>query len=235
MLIKINYRYLFSDICHRQRARWDIKMPNSPAWIEFCTTAVELATPVLQEFSSSKRLRFITSGVVVSHPGAEEQVFHADGEAGLFNVFVPLVDIDASSDGTQFWPGSQVRPAPSAEDALALSQDSRSIAQMVAPACDAGGLLLFDYRVTHRGLPNGRSVKFTQGKKKKKKPGFVSKASKGRERAIAYIVVATDETASDSNFPPNSVFDADPDVKQKECAPSARMYQLITGESAPSE
>lgn len=229
----MNNRYLFSDICHRQRARWDIKMPDSPAWKEICSTAVELATPVLQSFSSSKRLRFITSGVVVSHPGAEEQVFHADGGAGLFNIFVPLVDIEASSDGTQFLPGSQVRPAPSAEDALALSLDSRSIAQMIAPACDAGGLLLFDYRVTHRGLPNGRAIKFTQGKKKRKN-GFVSKVSKGRERAIAYIVVATDETANDSNFPSNSVFDANPEVKQKECAPSARMYQLITGESAPT-
>ena len=58
--------------------------------------------------------------VLLSQPGCKAQKFHADAGVThlqwarmcsrhrLFNVFVPLVDIEKDSDGTQLWPGSHL-------------------------------------------------------------------------------------------------------------------------------
>ena len=45
------------------------------------------------------------------------------------------------------------------------------MALMEAPACPAGGLLVFDFRVLHRGLPND--------------------ASRNRDRLLAHAIVST--------------------------------------------
>ena len=102
---------------------------------------------------------------------------------------MPLVDIAEDSDGTQFWPGSH-------EDdhgptlAPTLAWDDARMAEMAAPGCAAGGVLAFDYRVIHRGLPNA-----------------------GRDRPVAYLVVAPEDDAGleDAlNFPDLRVADARP-------------------------
>jgi len=150
-------------------------------------------------------------GAVVSRPGARAQRFHADADdehfraaavcprTRLYNVFAPLVDIAAESDGTQFWPGShlegtRVRDFRAAvERAVALDgrvghledeigsshleDDELVMAAMEAPACPAGGLYIFDYRTLHRGLPNA-----------------------GRERAVAYAILSTGWASDTTNF-----------------------------------
>ncbi|CUG06256.1 ADP-ribosylation factor 3a, putative [Bodo saltans] len=64
------------------------------------------------------------------------------------NCFVPLVDVTASN-GTEFYPESHLLPD------LHPQQSAPSIKpHKIAPAIPVGHVLLFDYRVTHRGLPN---------------------------------------------------------------------------------
>lgn len=184
-------QYSFSQICHRKPRRWDMRMPQSAAWDELCERAVDQAAPVLRALCDAEtdgsspflaHPRVVMRGLVVSRQGAEEQSFHADGDGRLFNIFVPLVDIEADGDGTQFWPGSHKRTLD-AHEVLALPQDDAAMAQMESPACPAGGAIIFDYRTIHRG-----------------------RANDSRERAVAYIVVAVDETTDDvSNFPARSV------------------------------
>jgi len=192
----IEQQYSFREICHRKRLRWDVRMPDSAAWQELCARAVEAATPVVHEAcgagvaegGGAPPLRVLMTGAVISRPGAGAQSFHADGEDRLFNIFVPLVDIAPESDGTQFWPRSQ-HADPAMEKVLALPEDPAAMEAMVSPGCAAGGLLVFDYRCIHRGLP-----------------------SLGRERAVAYIVVSVDDAAADNkNFPELSVHDAAPE------------------------
>mmetsp|Transcript_35628 Transcript_35628/g.72616 ORF Transcript_35628/g.72616 Transcript_35628/m.72616 type:complete len:365 (-) Transcript_35628:172-1266(-) len=187
----IEQQYSFSEICHRKRLRWDLRMPRTRAWDEMCRLAVEVAAPVLRtacNCADDAEVHVVMSGVVTSRPGALQQSFHADGESGLFNIFVPLVDIKADDDGTQFWPGSHLTD-PSMETVLDLPQNEAAMSSMVAPGCLAGGMVCFDYRTIHRGLP-----------------------SSGRERAVAYIVVSTDSRAQDrKNFPDLSVHDATPE------------------------
>ena len=71
-----------------------------------------------------------------------------------------------------------------------LAWDGARMAEMAAPGCAAGGVLAFDYRVIHRGLPNA-----------------------GRDRPVAYLVVAPEDDAGleDAlNFPDLRVADARP-------------------------
>ena len=70
-------------------------------------------------------------------------------------------------------------PLPTAEEEAESARESE------APACRAGGLVLFDFRIIHGGL-----------------------ASIGRERPIAYVICSTGGAVDDSNFPDNRICDA---------------------------
>lgn len=128
-------------------------------------------------------------GAIVSSPGAGAQRFHADAgdthlrlarlsrRHRLFNVFVPLVDLAEGGDGTMFWPGSHLERKRLGYEAARLDacrsylleRDAAAMAEMAVPACPAGGLILFDFRLQHRGMPNDST----------------------RERALAHAVLAT--------------------------------------------
>jgi len=141
-------------------------------------------------------------GALISRPGAKAQRFHTDAAKGhlrlakvfpshrLYNVFCPLVDIADHGDGTMLWPRSHLETrrwstyAAAIQRSRHLEDDELSMSEMVAPACPAGGLVLFDFRLMHRGL-----------------------ASTGRERAIAYAVLSTGWARDLSNFPPDSLWD----------------------------
>lgn len=179
--------YSFTEICHRARCRWDLRMPDeSTAFHALCAEALQHATPVLQSLAGRQQPspRLVMAGAVVSRSGAMPQHVHTDGDdEGLFTIFIPLVDIEAASDGTSFLPGSHeeadvLAHAVRNEQTGIMEFDASTMAKMISPACPSGGLLCFDYRCAHRGLENG-----------------------GRERAVAYIVVSTQEgVTDDSNF-----------------------------------
>jgi hypothetical protein len=135
--------------------------------------------------ASACPLQRLFTGCVASLPGASAQGWHADGSLdGLYNVFVPLVDLPSRAGGgptlrclgpTQFAPGTHVHrggkarllpPVPGArarweivggdndcnsEGAKAATRDWLVTAAPLA----AGDLVIFDYRVLHRGLANG--------------------------------------------------------------------------------
>ncbi|EKX45508.1 hypothetical protein GUITHDRAFT_71319, partial [Guillardia theta CCMP2712] len=111
--------------------------------------------------------------MLYSLPGCSEQAWHADGEhlfaskdhpllpLHCLNVFVPLVDIVSrgvrANGGTEFCLGSH-RLTCGQEDIIWQSpQHKDTIGHLEPPApldCSAGSIVLFDYRVLHRGLAN---------------------------------------------------------------------------------
>jgi hypothetical protein len=143
-----------------------------------------------------KRPSISMRGAIVSRPGAMAQRFHADADDAhfslaallphhrLFNVFVPLVDIEAGADGTMLWPGSHLESArlqpylDAIHRSTHLEADEQAMGEMIAPACPAGGVLIFDYRLMHRGQPNRSS----------------------RERTLAYAIVSTGLARDGSNW-----------------------------------
>ena len=189
--------YQFSEICHRERMRWDLRIKSDDSWQKMCEAAMAAATPLIREASafgdgrSEFAPRLAMSGAVVSRTGARMQRFHADASEEhfaaaaadpsirLFTCFVPLVDIAADGDGTQFWPGSHfgegldaARRGIASDGRLKWERDNAHTDEppppVESPACPKGGMIAFDYRVLHRGLP-----------------------SIGRDRPVAYVVIST--------------------------------------------
>ena len=76
-----------------------------------------------------------------------------------------------------------------AVDPETREEEEASARAAEAPACRAGGLILFDFRIIHGGL-----------------------ASSGRTRPIAYVICSTGGAADDSNFPEGKIRDATADA-----------------------
>ena len=215
----------FYEVCHRQRLRWDLRpefgdtdTEAAAAWSAMCDAAAAAATPLIRAAlarggvdvdgegaAAACTPRVVMSGVVISRPGCGAQRFHSDASEAhfaaasvdpshrLYTAFVPLVDVDADADGTQFWAGSHAGEGLSAArrgiagDGTLRAGAGDGNGALEAPGCPRGGLVLFDYRVIHRGL-----------------------GSVGRERPVAYVVLATGEAWDGANFPQMRLEDASP-------------------------
>ena len=79
--------------------------------------------------------------------------WHCDGAmAGLVTCFVPLVDVHRRNGPTELRPGSHAAGDVYAFGRWLDAGDPR--VACVAPELRAGEVLLFDYRVSHRGRAN---------------------------------------------------------------------------------
>lgn len=115
----------------------------------------------------------MSAGCFYSMAGADGQNLHTDGptlcdQVNLFpyaiNCFAPLVNVN-QANGTEFHPQTHLK-APWSEDPQRFAASdgdpdgtlpelaSPPLPTKVAPVVPLGHVLLFDYRVVHRGLPN---------------------------------------------------------------------------------
>jgi len=194
---------MFHELCKRMhQLRWDVRLPapraSAPtlpgrsalpeadlaAWAELHAEAHRRAWPVLREVLgiTEEQANIDIAGCVISQPGTSDQKFHQDGSReGFFNVFVPLVDVTAENGPTQFQPGSQA-PVPTGGFAFMAAPQ-----QHKAPHLKIGEVLIFDYRVRHRGLAN----------------------SSESDRPVAYLVYTLPGCTDIHNFPDRSLFQED--------------------------
>lgn len=181
--------YMFNEIATRQRMRWDFKMEEDDEVMEQVQAeALKMAAPIVEHLhppiDGDSRLRPMIGSILISREGAKVQRWHADcdeehltrgaedPEFRMYNLFMPLIDIDKDGDGTEFWPTSHVQPmsffaGPHPDDPPAGTVE--------APACPAGSIIISDFRTLHRGLPNI-----------------------GRERQVAYFVIGVGEEVEDN-------------------------------------
>jgi hypothetical protein len=105
-----------------------------------------------------------------SMPGGREQPVHVDlgqlwpdlKEATppySIVVNVPVVDMDVSNGSTEIWPGTHLDTTISVQRGdikvpPELVERRRQVAPPLQPTVRAGGILLRDIRVWHRGMPN---------------------------------------------------------------------------------
>ena len=143
--------------------------------------------PILSEVSPGSPLETqdCHRGAIVSRRGAKTQRWHMDAEQEhcevarrdpahrLYNIFVPLIDIESDGLGTQFQPGSHLW------DHCEPLDDNEPAVELEAPACPAGGIIIFDHRLIVRGVANEE-----------------------RERAIVCGVVSSGGAVRPSDFPP---------------------------------
>lgn len=156
--------FSFNEVVHRSRARYDCKLdlrrtPPSAPWEALSEAVGAWTTPVFSAAAGDESLEQAVEGVITSLPGAPAQRFHSDGqEDSCFNCFVPLVDVGAQGTGTEFWPASHRDSSAAAEAKALLEEDPLvelpSHREVSQPYLSAGELLLYDYRVIHRGPAN---------------------------------------------------------------------------------
>lgn len=147
--------FSFSEIVHRSPQRYDLRLSRrrarSAPWKAVSASVADWVQPVLAA-AEAERLRPVIEGVVTSLPGSVTQAFHMDGQHG-FNAIVPLVDVGAHGTGTEFWPRSH-RDESIAAAALAGPLVCAATQEVVQPKLRAGDVLLYNYRVVHRGPEN---------------------------------------------------------------------------------
>ena len=155
--------FSFAEVVHRSRRRYDQRLDlRRDPWEALGHATAAWSTPVLAAAGLDDPEPAV-NGLITSLPGAATQRFHSDGAlGGTYNVIVPLVDTAAALTGTEFWPRSHEDASAAAyaealleqpvEDAEADVKASRR--EVVQPRLRAGELLLYDYRVIHRGPAN---------------------------------------------------------------------------------
>lgn len=103
----IEQHYTFAEFSHRQRMRWDLRMPDDdPVWRSVCNAAIAGAKPILQRIHPASPIRMLMSGVLISRPGAGLQRWHADADSvhfqraaddqdcRIYNAFMPRMPCD---------------------------------------------------------------------------------------------------------------------------------------------
>lgn len=184
-------RFTYGELCARTPGgrRLDMRLPHRPRvcddcppeWSSLLASVDRWVCPILAAApgmcsAGPSGVRVDSAGCVTALPGAPAQHFHPDGTVrGLLNVFVPLVRVDASNGSTELRPGTH-----SWLDGGAREWDERRGDVAAAPSLDPGELLLFDYRLMHRGRANATAD----------------------PRHVGYVVYATRPGISDlHNFP----------------------------------
>lgn len=99
---------------------------------------------------------------VIATPGAEEQKWHADGghlnlerhlPCHCLNVFVSMVDMSLELGPTEFRPGTHYHTRNLAPMILA-AKARKTLRPPTLPILKKGDMVLFDYRILHRGKKN---------------------------------------------------------------------------------
>ena len=157
--------FAHAEIVHRAKRRYDMQLgeaaqePLPPSVLDGAPWV-----PVMRKLMGDDAINLFT-GAVVAEPGAADQPLHMDGghlwqgthgfeqpqcPPHCCNVFLPLVDVTAENGPTEFWPGSHV--IGKARDAYDGGEPGVALAGAV------GDIIVFDYRVVHRGMANAATA-----------------------------------------------------------------------------
>jgi len=150
----------FKEIVQRHTARFE--MPHRMEeldceWIEQLPSIKSVVNGIL-----GADCIIANKSLVVSQPGSEDQSWHCDGPhmsktqdlpCHVLNVFIPLVDVTSITGPTQFRPCSTPLTRDLQKMYLAAAFSKR-LKPVETPEVAMGAVLLFDYRVLHRGTAN---------------------------------------------------------------------------------
>ena len=162
---EMNSSFKFLEISSRCFGRLDIKygMDKEP----FDDKRLKEHPPFLPLIQSllgeDAELRY--SGLITSYPGSSDQPFHGDGPhlfekaiqlpTHAVNVFIPLHDISEELGPTEIIPGTHlISNVDTVHNHLKNNNIKVVKDRTIAPLMKRGSILLYDYRVLHRGTGN---------------------------------------------------------------------------------
>jgi Phytanoyl-CoA dioxygenase (PhyH) len=109
-----------------------------------------------------KDVNIVNVSLVISTPGATDQKWHADGghvdlhehlPCHCANLFIPLCPITEENGPTELRPGTHFFTRQLVPMMLA-AKAKKTLAAPVTPLLQLGDVLIFDYRLLHRGRAN---------------------------------------------------------------------------------
>lgn len=155
----------FREIVMRSPGRYEMSLLHSEANRPSLDSILETLAPVipalLQE-SSLDELQICHVSLLMATPGAADQSWHADGghaslsehlPCHVLNVFIPLIDIPLELGPTELRPGTHYHTRNLAPMML-LAKARKTLRSPVVPCLKQGDVLIFDYRILHRGRAN---------------------------------------------------------------------------------
>jgi len=157
----------FQEIVMRSPGRYEISLEalsaaavgaeETPTLKDVVQKLAAIVPPMLHTTATNMSL---ASSLIVSTPDAPEQNWHADGEhvdmkrhmpAHCISVFVPLINVTTVNLGpTELYPTSHYttrQPSP-------MKIEPAKLPAAYAPLLNVGDILVFDYRLLHRGKAN---------------------------------------------------------------------------------
>jgi len=151
----------FKEIVQRHRSRFEMPYRmDSPSIDEMIEQSS--VRSIVQQLFGEQEIEVINKSLVLSLPQAEDQAWHSDGPhlslnthlpCHVLNVFVPLVDVTKDDGPTEFRPGSHYYTRDLAKEFL-LAKLKKKLRPISGPCLQRGSILIFDYRVLHRGTAN---------------------------------------------------------------------------------
>lgn len=155
----------FREVVMRSNGRYELSLlhcPNSRPSLEPILEVLEPIIPLLLEESTLDDLQLCHVSLLMAIPGAPAQPWHADGghvslsqhlPCHVLNVFIPLVDVPLELGPTELRPASHYLTRNLASMML-LAKARKTLRSPVTPCLKRGDVLIFDYRILHRGRAN---------------------------------------------------------------------------------
>lgn len=156
----VGIRNGFKEIVQRHENRYEM-----PYRMTEIGSLMYADTPIIKRMVSSilgAEYHIPNVSLVLSDSGAMDQGWHADGPhmsveevlpCHCLNVFIPLVDVTAANGPTSFRPESHHMTIDLKKKFLAAFM-KKTLKPVCTPELRKGSILLFDYRVLHRGTAN---------------------------------------------------------------------------------
>jgi hypothetical protein len=167
-VLGLGAKHGFREIVMRSPGRYELSLLHTPT-SELPALDGILQHPLLANLvpallgkSAMDDLKLCHLSLLVATPGSSEQAWHADGghvsvtehlSCHVLNVFIPLHDVPRTKGPTEIRPGTHYHTRNLAPMMLA-AKCRKSLQNPVCSPLKLGDVLVFDYRVLHRGKAN---------------------------------------------------------------------------------
>jgi ectoine hydroxylase-related dioxygenase (phytanoyl-CoA dioxygenase family) len=161
----------FREVVMRSPGRYELSLLHCPSnerpSLDPILKVLEPVIPPLLEESTMSNIQMCHVSLLMATPGALEQSWHSDGghvslsqhlPCHVLNVFIPLVNVPLELGPTELRPASHYLTRNLARMML-IAKAKKSLCPPVIPALKRGDVLVFDYRILHRGRANQSSTR----------------------------------------------------------------------------
>ena len=167
--MKHGVKHGYREIVMRSPGRYEISLLQASETLGIELPSLDLLketylafVPHLLDATTWDEVQLCHLSLVMSTPGSPEQGWHADGghvsvhehlPCHCFNIFIPLTDVTTDKGPTEVRPATHFITRNLAPMMLA-AKARKTLQSPIVPVLSVGDILLFDYRLLHRGKAN---------------------------------------------------------------------------------